>query len=262
VPDLEEQLAALAPAIDWPLTPTLNVALPTHGVVSGEAARRGRRPANNRWILAAAAALLIVATLLAYTPSREAIARWLNLHTTIQRVQNPPTPSPLPSGPLGERLGLGTPTTLENAQSQLAWKIEVPPSLGRPDEVYVKEPPDGPSGGEVTLVYAQRPDFRVSGQTGVSVLVTEARGKVNEVFFQKMLGPGVTIEDVTVKGRPGYWISGSPHDFVFADANGDAHYERLRLATNTLIFDDNGTVVRIEGDMTKSQALELAGSLS
>ena len=126
----------------------------------------------------------------------------------------------------------------------------------------MKEPPDGPSGGEVTLVYAQRPDFRVSGQTGVSVLVTEARGKVNEVFFQKMLGPGVTIEDVTVKGRPGYWISGSPHDFVFADANGDAHYERLRLATNTLIFDDNGTVIRIEGDMTKSQALELAGSLS
>src|SRR5437588_797343 len=202
MPDLEEQLAALAPAIDWPLTPTLKVALPTHGVVSGEAERRGRRPANNRWILAAAAALLIVATLLAYTPSREAIARWLNLHTTIQRVQNPPTPSPLPSGPLGERLGLGTPTTLENAQSQLAWKIEVPPSLGRP------------------------------------------------------------VEDVTVKGRPGYWISGSPHDFVFADANGDAHYERLRLATNTLIFDDNGTVIRIEGDMTKSQALELAGSLS
>ena len=44
MPDLEEQLAALAPAIDWPLTPTLKVALPTHGVVSGEAERRGRRP--------------------------------------------------------------------------------------------------------------------------------------------------------------------------------------------------------------------------
>src|SRR5437868_8492530 len=188
MPDLEQQLAALAPAIEWPATPP-----DLWGGVQrsrSEGPRRLRlapRFIQNRWALAAAAVLLIVATLLAYTPSREAIARWLNLHTTIQRVQNPPTPSPLPSGPLGERLGLGTPTTLENAQSQLAWKIEVPPSLGRPDEVYVKEPPDGPSGGEVTLVYAQRPDFRVSGQTGVSVLVTEARGKVNEVFFQKML---------------------------------------------------------------------------
>src|SRR5437667_3590871 len=160
MPDLEEQLAALAPAIDWPLTPTLNVALPTHGVVSGEAARRGRRPANNRWILAAAAALLIVATLLAYTPSREAIARWLNLHTTIQRVQNPPTPSPLPPGPLGEPLGLGTRTTLENAQSQLAWKIEGPPSPGRPEEAYVTAPPDGPWAAEATLGHAQRPALR------------------------------------------------------------------------------------------------------
>jgi len=213
-------------------------------------------------MLAAAAALLIVATLLAYTPSRDVIARWLNLHTTIQRVQNPPTPSPLPSGPLGQRLGLGTPTTLDQAQSQLAWKIEVPSSLGRADEVYLKQPPDAPSGGEVTLVYAQRPDFQVSGQTGVSVLVTEARGKVNEVFFQKMLGPDVTIEDVSVKGHPGYWISGSPHDFVFEDGDGNAYYERLRLATNTLIFDNNGTVVRIEGDMTKSQALQIASSLS
>jgi hypothetical protein len=36
----------------------------------------------------------------------------------------------------------------------------------------------------------------------------------------------------------------------------------MRLATNTLIFDNGGTVVRIEGDLTKAQALEIAKSLS
>jgi len=35
----------------------------------------------------------------------------------------------------------------------------------------------------------------------------------------------------------------------------------MRLATNTLVFEDNGTVVRIEGNMTKDQALQIAQSL-
>jgi len=69
----------------------------------------------------AAAALLIVAiALAAYPPSRDAIARWVNLHTTIQRVPNPPTPSPLPSGSTGERLHLGSPTTLEAARQRVS----------------------------------------------------------------------------------------------------------------------------------------------
>jgi hypothetical protein len=36
----------------------------------------------------------------------------------------------------------------------------------------------------------------------------------------------------------------------------------MRLATNTLIIDDNGTVIRIEGDLTKAQALGIAASLT
>jgi hypothetical protein len=36
----------------------------------------------------------------------------------------------------------------------------------------------------------------------------------------------------------------------------------MRLATNTLIFDNRGTIVRIEGDMTQAQALRIANSMS
>jgi hypothetical protein len=92
------------------------------------------------------------------------------------------------------------------------------------------------------------------------VLVTEARGSINENLFGKILGPDTKIEQVTVNGHPGYWISGHPHDFAFTDANGGFYSEQMRLATNTLIFNDNGTVVRIEGDMTKAQALQIGSA--
>ena len=246
MPDLEQQLAALSGAIDWPATPDLR-------------GRWHRAPQRFRldWRLAAAAAIVVAAGVLAYTPSRDAIAGWLNLHTVVQRVPVLATPSPPP----GHSLGLGTPTTLAKAQSQLTWTIALPPSLGQPDAVYLSLPPLGPSGGEVTLVYSARPGIQVARETGVSVLVTEARGKVNEQFFEKMLGPGTTLETVSVNGHSGWWISGQPNAFVFTDADGNPYTETLRLATNTLIFDDSGTIVRIEGDMTKAQALQIAASL-
>ncbi len=258
--DFEDQLSALGTAVEWPPTPNLLPTLWTDRPERLSVLPQAHR--LNRWAYAAAAVFVVAALLLAYTPTRTAIAGWINLHTTIQRVEHPPTPSPLPSGPLGSQLGLGTPTTLAHAQAQLSWKITEPSSLGAPDAMYLQLPPLGPSGGEVTLVYAARSDIKVSGQTGVSVLVTEARGKVDENFFFKVLGPDAQLENVTVNGHPGFWLSGKPHDFAFQDASGDFRSETLRLATNTLVFDNNGTIVRIEGDMTKEQALAVAQSLS
>jgi len=101
----------------------------------------------------------------------------------------------------------------------------------------------------------------VAGETGVAVLVTEVQGHVRTEFFQKMLGPNTTIEDVEVNGHPGYWVSGSPHNFVFLDASGEAFSDTLRLATNTLIFADGGTIIRIEAYTSKERAIQIAGSL-
>jgi hypothetical protein len=267
MPDLEQRLADLGAAIDWPATPELATRVVAHlpTVWGGRAAKRpawGWSPTRNHWALAAAAALLVAAGLFAYTPSRDAIASWVNLHVFIQRVQHQPTPPPLPSGPIGTRLGLGNPTTLDAALHAVGWAISVPPSLGAPDEVYLQQPPDGPAQGEVTLVYGSRPGIPVSGQTGVSLLVTEARGQVATDFFGKMLGPDATLEQVTVAGHQGYWIAGKPHIFFFLDADGNVRNETMRLATNTLIFDDNGTIIRIEGDLTKAQALQMYTSMS
>jgi hypothetical protein len=111
-------------------------------------------------------------------------------------------------------------------------------------------------------VYAARPGLPAAGETGVGVLITEARGAINSEFFGKMLGPGTTIEPVTVAGSSGYWVAGTPHAFVFVDSAGNVRYETLRLAANTLLINVKGTVVRIEGNLTKAQALEIAASLA
>ena len=253
--DLEEQLAAMAGSIEWPPTPRLSLAV-------APKTRPARRAwAQPRWALAAVAVLAIVATLLAYTPTRTAIADWVNLHTNLRHTTALPTPSPLPSGTLGSNLGLGKRTTLEAAQSAVGWQVLVPAQLGPPDAVYLLMPPGGPSQGEVTLVYGPRPGITTASETGVGVLVTEARGSVNEQFFEKTAGPDTTVETVSVDGHDGWWISGKPHMFVFVDSNNEPRFETLRLATNTLVIDDAGTIVRIEGHMTREQALQIAGTL-
>ncbi len=255
---LERQLTELSSHLEWPTTPNLAPAV----------RRRIATPVvlrapwyQSRWAIAAVALVIALAALAAYQPSRDAIANWVNVHVFFQRVNVLPTPSPQPPGPLGTRLGLGAQTTMVDAQKQVAWKITVPASLGQPDEVYLQLPPDGPAQGEVTLVYSARPGISVSKETGVAVLITEARGAVDKNFFGKMLGPDTTLEPVTVAGHEGYWIAGSPHVFFFTDAAGNFRNETMRLATNTLIFDMGGTVVRIEGNLTKAQALQIAASL-
>jgi hypothetical protein len=253
--ELEQQLSRLGAALDWPATPNL---APTVRLRIG-----ARRPwFESRWAMAAAVAILALAALVAYPPSRDAIATWINVHTFFRAVPHLETPSPLPPGPLGQRLGLGQQTTVEQARVALKWQLLLPASLGRPDEVYLQPAPDAPSGGEVTVVYAARQGLPAAGETGVGVLITEARGAINSQYFGKMIGPGTTIEPVTVAGSSGYWVSGAPHVVVFVDRSGNVRYETLRLATNTLLINVGGTVVRIEGSLTKAQALEIAASLA
>src|ERR1700738_2298321 len=78
---------------------------------------------QSRWALAAAAVVIALTAVIAYQPSREAIADWVNVHVFFQRVHVVPTPSPLPPGPLGQRLGLGNQSTLADAQKQVSWRV-------------------------------------------------------------------------------------------------------------------------------------------
>jgi hypothetical protein len=218
-----------------------------------------RRPA----ILVATLAALAAVLLGSVPTTRNAIAGWLGLRgVTIQQVPTPPTTTTRPTTsplPIGIRLGLGTPSTLADVRTHVSFAVVVPATLGAPDQVYLREPPVG---GAVSLVYLPRAGLPPAAGTGVGLLVTEFRGDLASEFIGKFLGPGTTAEPVTVSGGAGWWISGAPHTLLYRDANGETVEETVRLAGPTLVWERGNVTLRIEGSLTKAQAMAIARSMS
>src|SRR5205823_12360200 len=98
---------------------------------------------------------------------------------------------------------------------------------------------------------------------GVAILVSEFRGDVDpaSVPIGKVVGPDTHLEQLRVNGGDGFWLEGHPHLFFYHDANGNLRDESLRLAGNTLVWDQGDLTIRVEGAPTKEQAVRIATSL-
>ncbi len=258
--DLEVQLAQLAVRLQWPPTPAIadTVAArleaqprPSRGVL---ARRRSAALAPRRSALAphrpALVAVVVVATVvalvagaLALSPgARRAAADLLGLESV--HITAGPLP-PVPRLPAGTApLDLGQPVTLAQASARIGFPVRLPAlaPFDRPDAVYVATPPPE---GEVTLAYLPGPDLPGAAQTGVGLLLTEFRAQLEAGFFGKLAGPDTTIEALTLRGQPAYWLSGAPHALFYRDARGDVFPDTLRLATNTLVW-QSGAVTRAD----------------
>jgi hypothetical protein len=272
--DLEGALADLAAAIEFPPTPDLAGAVatrlaeaPAPGATPARARRRDRLAGLGRlagWrrlaVVGLAAVLLAAAVLVASPGTREAVARRLGLRGVGVELGGPPPPS-VTTRP-GERLdlGLGQRVTLEEARRRVGFPVLVPGAAGfrQPAAVYVNEAV--PVGGRVDLVYRARPGLPASPFTDVGLLVTEFRGQPTPDFIKKVARAGL-VEEVTVDGQPGYWFSGEPHFFTYLDATGQVRDEQTRLAGNTLIWQRGDLTLRIEGEITRQEALALARSM-
>jgi hypothetical protein len=66
---------------------------------------------------------------------------------------------------------------------------------------------------------------------------------------------------VRVGADPGVWIAGRPHAFAYLDARGQARLETLRLAGNTLLWNHDGVLVRLEAAVSQHMALKIAASM-
>jgi hypothetical protein len=270
--DLEGALADLAAAIEFPPTPDLAGAVatrlaeaPAPGPAPGRARRRlaglGRLTGWRRLAVVGLAAVLLAAAVLVASPgTREAVARRLGLRGVGVELGGPPPPT-VTTRP-GERLdlGLGQRVTLEEARRRVGFPVLVPGAAGfrQPAAVYVNEAV--PVGGRVDLVYRARPGLPASPFTDVGLLVTEFRGQPTPDFIKKVARAGL-VEEVTVDGQPGYWFSGEPHFFTYLDATGQVRDEQTRLAGNTLIWQRGDLTLRIEGEITRQEALALARSM-
>ncbi len=151
----------------------------------------------------------------------------------------------------------GDRVTLAEARSRVHFAVQVPAELGAPDDVYVETVG---TTERLTLVYRQRSGIPVSPTAGVSALVTELGGTIDAQLVGKGTGPDSPIEQVNVGGGRGYWIEGAPHLFFYRDPSGNAVQETLRLAGNTLVWEQGAVTMRLEAQVTKDEALRIAAS--
>lgn len=241
--DLERELRSLGEALAVPATPDL-----VPSVRALLAAEPARRPFLRRPLVVVFAALaLAVAAAMAVPPARTAILEFFRIQgATVERADEPPAVTRVD-------LGLAVPMSLEEARDQLAFEPLVPdfPGLGPPDAVYVDR---YAFGGQIVFLYGT--------EQAPQLIVTEFRGDTNPDFVGKEAGPGTSIEAVTVgDGDPGLWVSGEPHQLMYRGPDGEPRFDTIRLAGNALLWQRDQLTLRIEGDITKARALELAETL-
>jgi hypothetical protein len=249
--DLHAELTALA--VEWPPTPDL-----AEGVLErigpAPAVPRRRRPAW-RPALAYGLAALVAAfalTMAASPDARSAVLEWLGLKSVEVQRREPVAPSPSP-GTLGSGLGLGTPVTLAEARERSPFlRLPTADALGEPDAIYVGR-------AAVSLVYGEREGYPRADTTGAALLVQEFPARVGP-FVQKSIGEGSELEQLGVDGAPAYFITGA-HGFAYETAEG-VDFEDQRLAGNTLLVERaDGLLLRVEGDVSRGQAVAVARSI-
>jgi hypothetical protein len=251
VSDLEQALVRLGSELDFPETPDVAAA-----VRRRLAGAPPRRPLGRTLALAFALVAVLVGAVLAVPPARSAILEWLGLRgATVEKVKTlPELPSRVPAS-----LELGRPVPIEDGRPRVDFpSLLVPAALGAPDAAYHSAVVPG---GKVSLVYEPRDDVPRSRFTGVGLLVTQFSGRASPEFVSKLVDQGVTVERVEVEGRPGLWIEGGPHALLFSGPGGRILEDAARLAGNTLLLQHGSLLVRLEGELSRERALEIAASL-
>ena len=166
--------------------------------------------------------------------------------------------SPMPSLLAGP--GLGQPTSLADARQAVTFPLRVPglTEIGDPDLVYLADPP---AGGAVTLLYGERDGFPSDSTTGIGLIVTQFRADIGPEVFEKLIDSGVRVTRASVHGHAAWWVARGRHFFFYRDANGAPVESTLRLAGDTLIWEEGGVTHRVEGAPSLADALRVAESL-
>ncbi len=243
--DIDQLLRETAASVEYPETPDRTAAIRARI----EASRRGTRFASmlsQRQLVAVAATLALAALAALATPGvRAAVLRFFHIGgVRVERVEH------LPAVPLSTPLQLGQRVPLQDAQRRVDFRVREP-KLHEAPTVYVHA--RTPRGGQIS--------FLVGTPARPRLLLTEFRGSGTRIYANKIVGPGTRVELLRVNGASGMWISGKPHAFHFIDRNGDIDVQPLRLAANTLLWEEDGITYRLEARVAKREALKIAATL-
>ena len=92
-------------------------------------------------------------------------------------------------------------------------------------------------------------------------MLSQLNGAVWDGFAKKAAGAGTRIEPVEVNGERGLFISGDEHYVMYLDENLDVTDDATYLAGTVLLWNRGPLLLRLEGDLTRDEALELAESI-
>jgi Domain of unknown function (DUF4367) len=262
VSDLEAALADLGTAVELPPTPDLASAVGARlRVEPATRSQPGRRwrPVRRSLLLAAALLLLAAGVAVGIRVGLDLLS--IDFGPVPTPIATPvPSASPSDASMPGDSLTIGDQTTLGEARAAADFPVLVPAELGDPDAVLV----GGPRlRGQVAFVYGPRPDLPASDSLdGAGLLITQNRGTADDGLARKLVDARIAnVAAVEVDGAPGYWISGEPHFFWYLAPDGSVIEDSRRFVGDTLVWERDGILYRLEGELTKERALEIAESM-
>ena len=236
---LVEDLRALSDAV--PATPPAGAAAMAEAVLARlPAARpsRWRTPLRRRLVTVAAAIAAVLAALLAAPPVRAAVAEWFGFGGVRVRITPTPGPTTAPPPPT-----VSSNASLERAEAVLGFAPLVPAELGPPDGIEV-------------AADRRRVSMSWTGGRDGTVRLDQWTAGLDGLAAKTATG----VRFTTVGDHFALWFD-APHEVVLAaDDHGGTRTEPPRLAGHTLIWQDGGGTLRLEGDLTLERAVEIATS--
>ena len=232
---LEIRLRAVGHELDVPAEPDLAPAVFEQLSLSGTRPFAWRRAAA----LALALVAIAIAAAFAVPQARTAILRFFHLGgATVIRVQTLP-----PAVERPQAGGLGRPMSLDEAEQLLGFKLALPRfEGGGPRRVYVI----ADSVGTVIVRWHGR-----------RVLLSEFPSFGGQ-SLKKLAARATIIDPVEVNGRAGLWLQGGPHTLTYFDRQLGYQEQTILIRGNVLLWLRGGLTLRLEGNLTRLEAIELA----
>lgn len=193
-----------------------------------------------RLVAAAVVALLALGVAMAVSPTVRAAVFDLFRIGGVE-IHHEPAPSAPPTNGRVELPGERV-VSLEDARRAAPFEVAVPAALGDPDEVRIA---DGDPPRVVSLLYDR------------GIRVDQFDGRLSPVFFKKT--DAADMEMVRVGSVDGVWVP-RPHPVFYVDRDGNERAESARLAASTLIWEADGMTYRLEGELSRDEAVRIAES--
>ncbi|MGH3738743.1 MAG: hypothetical protein ACRDT6_24565, partial [Micromonosporaceae bacterium] len=188
-----------------------------------------------RAMLGGLVALLAVALLA--PPVRATVAEWFAFAGVVVRPDTGSAPSGAPPPP-----AVTGDLTMERARRLVDFTPLVPAALGTP--------------GAVQVSADRRVLSMTWGRGDQTIRLDQFDGQLAPTFAKSAHGE---VEFVPLRDGEAMWFPG-PHHVVVLEPDGRERRTEARLAGRTLIWQVGAVTLRLEGDLTRDRAVEIAGS--